>query len=86
MNALRSDMLTETSSLQRQITWLRNKSDDYGTRILRQEQDMQQIHESLHLLKTDLTKCENSAASLSTVKLEISDAEHSFKKVSSHLH
>ena len=39
MNTLRSDMLNETSSLQRQITWLRNKSDDYGTRVLRLEQE-----------------------------------------------
>jgi len=40
MNQLRSEMLKETSSIQRQVTWLRNKSDDYGTRILRLENEM----------------------------------------------
>ncbi len=39
MNAMRSEMLKETSNLQRQVTWLRNKSDDYGTRVLRLEHD-----------------------------------------------
>ena len=86
MNALRSDMLNETSNLQRQITWLRNKSDDYGTRVLRLEHDTEKIHESLDLLRQDMTKCENNIITLQTVKLEVKDAEHSFKKVSSHLH
>lgn len=85
MNQLRAEVLKEDANLQRQVTSLRNKSDDYGTRILRIEHDTLKIHELIAQLRVDHAASEADIINLRTVKLDIEQAEHSFKKVSSHI-
>lgn len=34
VNSLRAEVMKEDSNIQRQVTWLRGKSDDYGNRVL----------------------------------------------------
>jgi len=49
------------------------------------ESDTATIHERIQFLREDLTKAEANIINLQTVKLDIAQAEHSFKKVSAHL-